>query len=597
MACDSLCDKLITIWSNNTTGPFDLFVDGVFHSTIPNQATVGPFCPGTYHLTLTNSSGCSYSDSTTIFVTSLTNVNFISQQPTCPSCNDGSLTAYVAASSIFNTFIWQWSNGVTTYFSDSSTISNLTAGVYCVIVDDSMGCFVTVCDTLFAGSGNSLIAGNVYLDLDTNGIKNGLEAGLNNFQVEVNPGGYTAWTSSSGYYYIAVPNGSYSVSLTMQPDWFLTSTPATYNITVNDTLLSGHDFGLLPDTTTPSADIIITAGIPRCNWNSYYTISYSNTGFMITDGEMVFTLDPQVTFNSATPPPNNISGNTYTWNFNNLYPFQPQNINIDVAMPATQGLVLNSSAIINLLDGSAIIFTDTTHKIQTVTCAYDPNDKLALPEGVGTQNIVPLNSIADYTIRFQNTGTDTAFVVIIMDTLSSLLDHSSFEVLAASHEVNTQMDHGGIVTFTFNNILLPDSNINEPGSHGFIRYKIKPLAPVTDPTVITNTAYIYFDLNPAIVTNTTSTTYSDNLLSVSELKGTGKIKAYPNPFSNEVLIEFEKNVTAHAELFDYLGRTLNKYQINNTSHFKVEKQDMQPGLYLLKITTGEGSTTLKLMVK
>jgi hypothetical protein len=160
-----------------------------------------------------------------------------------------------------------------------------------------------------------------------------------------------------------------------------------------------------------------------------------------------------------------------------------------------------------------------------------------------------------------------------------------------------QLDPGGILTFTFDNILLPDSNVNEPLSHGFVRYRIRPGIPTTDPTVITNTAYIYFDQNPAVVTNTTLTTFSDNLLSVAELKGGGIIIAYPNPFSNEVLIRFEKDINAKAELYDYLGRVLKNYAIFNTSSFVINRADLKNGLYLLKITTDEGSSTLKLIVK
>jgi len=59
-----------------------------------------------------------------------------------------------------------------------------------------------------------------------------------------------------------------------------------------------------------------------------------------------------------------------------------------------------------------------------------------------------------------------------------------------------------LVEFSFKNILLPDSTTNEPLSHGFVSYKINPKIGLTENTTIENTASIYFDFNPPIVTNT-----------------------------------------------------------------------------------------------
>jgi hypothetical protein len=591
--CDTTsCNSYLSVLSMGGVGPHYGFLNGVFHNVFTTAGTFGPLCPGYYDLMVTDSAGCVFVDSFFIFPPTPLTVALTGQDPSCPGCNDGFIVSSVTGGT--PPYAYVWSNGSTI-----SSIQGLPAGVYCVTVYDMMQCSQVECYVLGASSGFSLVGGIVYLDADTSGTKHPLEPGLANIQIEANPGGYSAWTSSSGHYYISVPNGSYTISAVVPAQWQQTSIPLNYNISVNDTFLFGNDFGLLPDTTYANASIYITAGMPRCNWQSYYHISYKNEGLMLAEGEIIFNMPAQVTFLSSNPVPTNVSGNVYTWTFNSLYPFQMSNISIQVQMPPNQGTVLNSSAIINLHDNlSNIIFTDTVYKTQTVTCAYDPNDKLALPEGIGSQNAVALNtSELDFTIRFQNTGTDTAFVVVLVDTLSSLLDLSTFEILAASHEMYAQMNPGGILTFTFDNILLPDSNVNEPGSHGFVRYRIQPIQPVTDPTVVTNTAHIIFDQNFAIVTNTTLTTFSDNLLSIAEIKGGGIVKAYPNPFSNEVLIQFEKNISAKAELYDYLGRVLENYAIFNTSSFVINRNDLKNGLYLLKITTEDSLSTLKLMIK
>jgi hypothetical protein len=108
----------------------------------------------------------------------------------------------------------------------------------------------------------------------------------------------------------------------------------------------------------------------------------------------------------------------------------------------------------------------------------------------------------EYTILFQNTGTDTAQTVLIIDQLDSNFNWQTLEPLSSSHPMTIEVDQFGKVTFTFENIMLPDSIVSEPGSHGFVAFKIE-LIPMPDfGTTITNTAEIYFDSNPPIFTNT-----------------------------------------------------------------------------------------------
>jgi uncharacterized repeat protein (TIGR01451 family) len=161
-------------------------------------------------------------------------------------------------------------------------------------------------------------------------------------------------------------------------------------------------------------------------------------------------------------------------------------------------------------DMSGNVMTQYSDSFSTVTiCSYDPNDKWVSPEGLGNQNYTPPNTELTYTINFQNTGNDTAFNVVITDSLDVNLDWNTFEVISSTHEVYAQMDANGLVTFTFQNILLPDSNVDEPGSHGTVAYQIMTDSLLPDPTEINNTAYIYFDWNPPVITNTTTNTITE----------------------------------------------------------------------------------------
>jgi uncharacterized repeat protein (TIGR01451 family) len=157
-----------------------------------------------------------------------------------------------------------------------------------------------------------------------------------------------------------------------------------------------------------------------------------------------------------------------------------------------------------------------------VTGSFDPNDKDATP--VITKTELAAGKRINYTVRFQNTGNDTAFTVVLADTLSSLLQTSTLQVINSSHPCKVSVKNG-VAYFEFKNILLPYKNINELKSHGFVRFTVKPKTSLTAGTSIYNKAYIYFDYNEPIITNTAVTLIKAVVVPVKissyEIKGMG----------------------------------------------------------------------------
>jgi hypothetical protein len=143
--------------------------------------------------------------------------------------------------------------------------------------------------------------------------------------------------------------------------------------------------------------------------------------------------------------------------------------------------------------------------------SFDPNDKAVSPQGVGSEQYTPTNASLDYVIRFQNTGTDVAYKVVVVDTLSDQLDMRTLQVGAVSHAYKMNVTGKGrpVLTFTFPNINLPDSTADQAGSNGFIQFSIKPKANLAPKTRIENAADIYFDYNEPVRTNTTRNTLYD----------------------------------------------------------------------------------------
>lgn len=148
--------------------------------------------------------------------------------------------------------------------------------------------------------------------------------------------------------------------------------------------------------------------------------------------------------------------------------------------------------------------------------SYDPNDKRAIPTGIGMENNIQRNWELDYNIRFQNTGNDTAFLVVLRDTISEHLDLATLNVRSGSHQYSYEINPERELKITFANIQLPDSTTNLDESQGYLEYSISPKSDVPFGSLIENTAYIYFDYNAPIITNTVFHTIQKPVVSTIE---------------------------------------------------------------------------------
>lgn len=223
--------------------------------------------------------------------------------------------------------------------------------------------------------------------------------------------------------------------------------------------------------------------------------------------------------------------------------------------------------------------------------SFDPNDKNGVPEGVNDQHLIAKNTDIDYKIRFQNTGTDTAYDVYILDTLSSKLNVASLQMGAASHPYRYELYGDGIAILkvVFPNINLVDSFRNEPLSHGFFTYRIAQDSNVVEGDKILNKAAIYFDYNQPIITNTTLHTITTNFLrvitTVIENKWKATTNVYPNPFSDRCTIEIktDKNVTGKFRftLFDLKGQLIQEQFV--TDNVELIANELPNNMYLFRI--------------
>ncbi len=200
------------------------------------------------------------------------------------------------------------------------------------------------------------------------------------------------------------------------------------------------------------------------------------------------------------------TASTLYFSFSNLPPGQIQMSQVSLHTPdfTFMGEMMDFSATVYGYSANALSAWGTIDHVMEHGCSYDPNDIAATPKGYTSAHYIEDGTEIEYLIRFQNTGNAPALNVRIDNSISENLDLSSFQLAANSHDVSVAIDQvTREIKFFFNNIMLPDSNSNEQESHGFISYRISVLEPLATGTEIHNTASIYFDNNPAVVTNTT----------------------------------------------------------------------------------------------
>lgn len=226
--------------------------------------------------------------------------------------------------------------------------------------------------------------------------------------------------------------------------------------------------------------------------------------------------------------------------------------------------------------------------------SYDPNAKHAAPAGVNDPHWIKPNTPIEYLIEFQNTGTDTAFTVVLRDTLSPWLDPASIRPGAGSHPYSWDISGTGVLSFRFDPVALPDSNTNEPASHGFVQFWVKQYPDLPDGTLLENRAGIYFDFNAPVITNTVYHTVGRDFLPTVGINNptdstSPDFDVYPNPAEGSVFVFFKNDNQRGGvfTLFDALGRLKWTGKTNGKS-VEIRRGNLPPGLYWLRWEDEDG---------
>jgi uncharacterized repeat protein (TIGR01451 family) len=424
------------------------------------------------------------------------------------------------------------------------------------------------------------ITGSTYMDYNSNCIDT--EANASNVVVEIQPG--PIYTSSGGGYSVVVPNGNYT--MTTSAAAITQSCPASAAVNGNTVTSNiGHQ-----PTIPLDLAIGLASGPARPGFQLHYSMIVQNLSSSASGATTTtFTFDPAVSFISAWPT-GSVVGNTITWTQASLAIFQEREYQIQLQVPPDVGLIgteLLASAAVSTANTDGDLSNNSTNATITVTGSYDPNDKTAYTSTRASESLYFINEDdwIDYVIRFQNTGTDTAFNIVVTDTLPTTLDPATISLVTASHQHTWNVQGQGTLKFIFPNILLPDSNVNEPLSHGLISFRIRPHLPITPTTVIENIANIYFDFNPPVITEP-SVLVAEFSTGITADPATDLVLA-PVPASDQLRIS-SGTIIDMITILTADGRSITQQRVRSTTTTLVVSA-LPSGTYFLITNNADGS--------
>lgn len=238
---------------------------------------------------------------------------------------------------------------------------------------------------------------------------------------------------------------------------------------------------------------------------------------------------------------------------------------------------------------------DTGEFCTTVVGSYDPNHK-EITKGNGRIDTTTKNFT--YFVQFQNTGSDTAFNITVVDSLdTNFYDFNKFKILDASHYYEMEFNNG-IATWSFPNILLVDSNTNEPLSHGSFYFEIGLKDNFTWGDSIKNFVDIYFDYNEPVRTNTAINYWVKKEVEKEEgsngnnsvaIIDVGNLFYYPNPISDFVNVQFEsiESFQTFIEVYNEVGQLVfSQLQkiAKGENQFQLNLEGLESGVYLVSVS-------------
>jgi len=343
--------------------------------------------------------------------------------------------------------------------------------------------------------------------------------------------------------------------------------------------------------------ISVAGGIIHPGQNTNYFVYGESQGTDTVSGRIIIRHDSILNYITAFPLPDTILANRLVWNYSNLMCGQSEQIQFTLHTDSTLSL---TSPIETMFAEIEPIATDLTPADnidslqQSVFGPFDPNHK-----SVNQKDTVYLNDTTfTYLIQFQNLGNDTACNVVLRDTLSDQFILNTLKMGAASFPYSVSFI-GNVMFIRFTGISLPPKSVNEAGSQGFIKYSINRKLNVVEGTRIYNSAAIYFDYMPAVLTNKTVNIYFTAPNNIAEYIINNQYNIYPNPTTG--IFNIQNNGSSKKKFIitvrNIQGQMLLTEKIEIDKTLALDLSNFSNGIYFLTLQNEKENFVKKIIIQ
>jgi len=458
------------------------------------------------------------------------------------------------------------------------------------VVDDSVTWFKNM------GEFSNIINGSVKVDVDGNGCTD-TDAAVPQVLVTTQIGSSTwsTYTNINGGYSAPASQGTFTTSITSNLPGFNANPISQQSVFAsNNGSANIANFCLQSQQAVTDLEVsVFRFADVRPGFSARYKVVVKNTGTVQVAGSVTVNFDnAKLNFNSVTPSATSQTGNMMTFDLGNMLPFAVKEFTLNFTAKTIPTLSLGDEVVFSAnasVAGDATPANNQTTNTAIVVGSYDPND-IAVREG--SQILLEdADEYLHYLIRFQNTGNYYAERVVVKNPIDSKLDWTTMQIESMSHNGRVEIINGAEATFTFDAIYLPAVTVNEPASHGYIAYRIKPKANVQLGDTFTEQAHIFFDFNPAIDTNIVTTTVVDAVAGLPQFTAE-TVSVYPVPSKNILNIKANTAI-ATIEIYNQAGQRV----LSNALQNSIDISALSQGIYFAKIEDVNGSSVTKKVVK
>ncbi|HRH36773.1 MAG TPA: T9SS type A sorting domain-containing protein [Flavobacteriales bacterium] len=437
---------------------------------------------------------------------------------------------------------------------------------------------------------STMVKGVAFTDDNGDGVMSG-ELPRQGAVISVEPGGMLTSSDAVGNFHVFPGLGSFTVTGVL-PIYHTVTTP---DQAVNFTLAGQVDsLDAIGYHSIPGMyDLVLDMG---CNsavagFDNHCWLYIQNVGTSAQDGTVTLDLDLDQSFVTADVVPANIDGNSITWSLPNL----PMNSYwvVEVQVHTDAGVAI-ATPVDHFAEVTAaqtdLTPVDNLYAYSSIVhSSFDPNDKTVTPAEMTVAQL-QADAELEYTIRFQNTGNYPAQRVVITDTLSGDLQWNTMRLISSSDPCTWYLAEG-VLHFVFEDINLPDSTSDGPGSHGFVKFGMEANTLIPVGASVENVANIYFDFNAPVIT--APAVFEVVLPEGVDEANDAQPQALPNPAHDRLFVRVPAVAgPVQVEVLDAGGRVMMRAKATAPS-VELDVRSLAKGLYTMRLSGDRMARTLR----